>query len=177
MLSTEGIPIWIDCDTGHDDAIALLLASHLPYFNLLGVSTVYGNSSLRNTTRNTLSVLTAYNRTDIKVYSGSDKPLKKPVCFADSVHGESGLDGTDLLPEPAIEAISPDRAVFAMKKAIDMFPGKIAIVATGCLTNIARLVMEYPESLSKIGRLSIMGGGFEIGNITEWAEFNIWCDP
>jgi uridine nucleosidase len=177
MTGRETVPIWLDCDPGHDDAFALLLTCHLPYFNLIGVSTVYGNSSLDNTTQNALSMLTAFKRTDIKVYAGADKPLEKELSVASNIHGVSGLNGTSLLPEPITRAFPPDTAVFAMKGAIEKFPGKIAIVATGTLTNVAKLVLEHPNVLPKIRQISIMGGSFKLGNTTEWAEFNIWCDP
>lgn len=173
----ERIPLWLDCDPGHDDAFALLLGSFLPWFRLVGVSTVHGNASLENTTTNAISLLTAYDKFDVNVYPGCEMPLVRRVHVATDIHGTSGLDGTALLPSPGFAAQPDHTAVSAMAEAIRINPGTIAIVATGTLTNIAVLVQRYPDLLPKIRVLSIMGGGIKLGNWTEYAEFNIWCDP
>jgi uridine nucleosidase len=170
------IPLWIDCDPGHDDALALALACGVEQFHLLGVSTVHGNSSLGNTTSNAISILTAFRRSDVSVYPGAEKPLVRKLHVADAIHGKSGLDGTAFLPMPAFEAQPDHTAVAAMAEAIQAFAGTIAIAATGPLTNIALLIMNYPELLPKIRLLSIMGGGLGTGNWTEFAEFNLWTD-
>ena len=180
-MTVNEIPIWLDCDPGHDDAFGLLLASQLPYFHLLGVSTVYGNASLDHTTNNALSLLDAFKvspESHVEVYPGAQKPLKRAVHHAPDIHGESGLDGTDLLPRTHSRKAQPiGSAIEAMAKAIEEYPGKISLVATGTLTNIALLVQRYPQVLSKIKFLSIMGGGIKEFNWDDHAEFNIWCDP
>ncbi|PRT52590.1 Uridine nucleosidase [Wickerhamiella sorbophila] len=170
------IPIWLDCDPGHDDAIALLLACALPYFDLIGVSTVYGNATLENTTNNAMSLLTAYHHVDVQVFPGAEKPLEGFLHVATDIHGSRGLDGTPLLPM-AVGVRQPDHtAVAAMAEAIQAHPGELVIVATGPLTNIALLALNYPELIPGIRLLSIMGGSIDMGNWTKWAEFNLWCD-
>lgn len=175
-MSGTRIPVWLDCDPGHDDAVAMLLACGLPWFHLIGVSTVHGNTSLDNTTANALSILTALQAYSVNVYPGAEKPLVRPLRVAADIHGTSGLDGTALLPAPAYESQPDHTAVAAMAEAIMANPGSISIIATGTLTNIALLVHNYPDLLPQIRHLSIMGGGVGIGNTTPYAEFNIWCD-
>ncbi|SMY23625.1 unnamed protein product [Zymoseptoria tritici ST99CH_1A5] len=197
MTSPTPIPLWLDLDTGHDDAFALLLAAHNPVLYLLGCSTVYGNAPLSHTTSNTLSILTALHRTDIPVYPGASKPFCRAEASAADIHGESGLDGTTLLPAPAVDAKTDVPAVEAMYTALMVQPkGAAWIVATGCLTNIALLFAIHPDLVDHIAGLSIMGGavgdGFtdapmgtvkgesedqRFGNWTRWAEFNIYIDP
>lgn len=176
-MTSSKINLWIDCDPGHDDAFAILLGSQLPQYNLLGISTVYGNAPLEHTTANALSLLDAY-KISVNVYPGADKPLVRPLQNAPDIHGESGLDGTDLLPKPPTRTAQPaGSAVQAMADAIQTYPGNISIVATGTLTNIAMLIQQHPDLLPKIKVLSIMGGGISEFNWDDHAEFNIWCDP
>ena len=176
---TSSIPLWLDCDPGHDDAFAILLGSQLPYFNLIGISTVYGNAPLEHTTSNALSLLDAFKiASNVDVYPGAQKPLDRPLHNAPDIHGESGLDGTDLLPKPPTKQARPaGSAVKAMAEAIKKYPREISIVATGTLTNVALLIQQYPDLLPQIKFLSIMGGGIEEFNWDNYAEFNIWCDP
>ena len=103
------IPIVIDCDPGHDDAIAILLALASPEVELRGLTTVAGNQTLDKTTRNALKVLELVGRTDVPVAAGADKPLRRPLRTAAHVHGESGLEGPDL-PEPTTRRRPPTRA-------------------------------------------------------------------
>ncbi|KAF2666753.1 nucleoside hydrolase [Microthyrium microscopicum] len=155
----EEIPVWLDCDTGHDDAFAILLLAQCPRFKLLGISTVHGNSSLENTTRNSLSVLEAIGRRDIPVYPGAAKPFCREVAHAESIHGESGLDGTTVLPTPKATACShPNGAIGAIHAALTAYPGKAWLISTGALTNIGLLFAVYPDLAESIAGLSIMGG-------------------
>ncbi|GAB0132223.1 hypothetical protein EsDP_00000665 [Epichloe bromicola] len=188
------VPVWLDCDPGHDDAFAMLLAAHHPGIKLLGISTVFGNASLDHTTRNAASVLTAIGKhNDIPLYRGSPKALERPAVHAPDVHGESGLDGTDLLPQPQCEALAKP-AIEAMYEAIMAQPAGTAwVVATGSLTNVGAVLRQYPDITAHIKGISLMGGSFgggfsdavmgmvdnkeRIGNITAWAEFNILVDP
>lgn len=171
------LPLWLDCDPGHDDVFAILMACESPYFDLVGLSTVHGNSSLDHTTKNALSVLTAFNKTDIPVYPGAEKPLTGECRLPESIHGKSGLDGTDLLPEPLIQAQAPHSAVPAIIKAIDKYKGDLIVVATGALTNIAGVIQKCTaKQLENIKYLSLMGGAIDMGNWTPYAEFNIWAD-
>lgn len=162
------IPLWLDCDTGHDDAFAILLAAHHPNANLLGISTVYGNAPLPQTTYNTLAILKAIGK-DVPVYSGASKPFCRKSEYAPEIHGKSGLDGVDL-PIPTQQARLG--AVHAMYEALSDGGW---LIATGCLTNVALLFSVYPDIVNRIS-LSVMGGG-SFGNWTEFAEFNIWLDP
>ncbi|CCH43694.1 Pyrimidine-specific ribonucleoside hydrolase [Wickerhamomyces ciferrii] len=181
-MTISKIPVWLDCDPGHDDMIAILLTAFHPNFNLLGISTTFGNSSLTNTTRNTLSILTIFQKLNIPVFKGSSKPVIKEAKYAPSIHGESGLAGTEL-PTPVIDISNPndtddELTTFynTLKKEIDQHIGEISIVATGPLTNIGKFFLENPEYKSKVKFISIMGGGIEISN---WGagEFNTLCDP
>ncbi|ODQ81147.1 hypothetical protein BABINDRAFT_33839 [Babjeviella inositovora NRRL Y-12698] len=174
-MTVERIPIWLDCDPGHDDVVAILVAVFHPKLELLGISTVYGNTSLENTTANALAILTAIGRTDIPVHVGAAQPLVKTVSHAQEIHGESGLDGSSLVPLPATTA-SLIPAIEAMKTAVETHPG-MSIVATGTLTNMAQLYAAYPHLKPLIRYVSIMGGGINIGNKSKYAEFNIVCDP
>ncbi|HEX5245776.1 MAG TPA: nucleoside hydrolase [Gaiellaceae bacterium] len=158
------IPIVIDCDPGHDDAIAILLALASPEVELRGVVTVAGNQTVDKTTRNALKVLELAGRADIPVVRGADAPLRRPLRTAAHVHGESGLDGPDL-PEPSAAPSGDDPAGW-------LEPG-VVLVATGPLTNVARLL----ERGVRIERIVWMGGAIGEGNITPAAEFNAFVDP
>jgi inosine-uridine nucleoside N-ribohydrolase len=165
-------PIVLDCDPGHDDAIALLLALASPEVELLAVTTVHGNQTLPKTTRNALRVLELAGRTDIPVAAGADRPLVRDLHVADHVHGESGLDGPEL-PEPSVEPV-PQHAVDLLAERI--VPGTV-LVAVGPLTNVALLLARHPDAAAKLRSIVVMGGAIAEGNMTPAAEFNIWADP
>ncbi|KAH8675717.1 nucleoside hydrolase [Xylariales sp. PMI_506] len=190
------VPVWLDCDPGHDDTFAILLAAYHPGIKLLNISTVHGNASLDKTTNNALSILTAIGKDkEVTVYPGAAHALQRaPIHAPTDIHGESGLDGTELLPKPRTTADRSVRAIDAMAQALQATePGTAWVVATGGLTNVGALFIEYPDLASHIKGLSIMGGsiggGFtpaplgkvdgqeRIGNYTPWAEFNILIDP
>jgi pyrimidine-specific ribonucleoside hydrolase len=166
-------PVLLDCDPGHDDAIALLLALASPEVELLGVTTTYGNQTLEKTTANALRVLELVERTDVPVSAGAERPLARELVVAAHVHGESGLDGPSL-PEAHATPISDDAASF-MARMIRAASAPVTIVATGPLTNVARYLAEHGSG--GIGRVVIMGGAIAEGNFTPAAEFNVWCDP
>ena len=157
-------PIVIDCDPGHDDAIAILLALASPEVELRGIVTVAGNQTVDKTTRNALKVLELAGRSDIPVVRGADAPLRRPLRTAPHVHGESGLDGPDL-PEPTTAPSTDDPA--------DWLEPGVVLVATGPLTNVARLV----ERGVRTDGIVWMGGAIAEGNITPAAEFNAYVDP
>src|ERR671936_2144293 len=161
-------PVLLDCDPGHDDAIALLLALGSPELELLGVTTVAGNKTVEKTTANAIGVLELAGA-DVPVAAGADRPLVREPFFAAYVHGETGLDGPDL---------PPPRAQPVAQHAVDFLAEQIAgatLVATGPLTNIALLLVRHPRSRPE--RLVLMGGAIAEGNVTPAAEFNIWADP
>lgn len=168
----------IDTDPGVDDAYAISLACASPEVDLIGVTTVFGNVGLANTTRNALRVLAMYGREDVPVAAGADRPLVHPHQHrARHVHGEDGLSGlADTLPERA-KGVAGTDAVALMARLIDESPEPVTIVPIGPLTNIALLLAAHPSTQSKIDRLVIMGGGLAGGNTTAAAEFNVWSDP
>jgi inosine-uridine nucleoside N-ribohydrolase len=164
------IPILLDCDPGHDDAIALLLALASPELELLGVTTVHGNQTLEKTTDNALRVLELVGRADVPVARGADRPLIREPHVAAHVHGESGLDGPEL-PEATAEPVAQHAVEFIAERIV---PGTV-LVPTGPLTNIALYLDEH--GTANIERIVLMGGAIAEGNMTPAAEFNIWADP
>jgi inosine-uridine nucleoside N-ribohydrolase len=165
----------LDCDPGHDDAIALLLALASPELDLLGVTTVCGNQTLEKTTANAIRVLDHLGRTDTPVAAGAQRPLVRERRVAAEVHGESGLDGPDL-PPPAREP-EPEHAIDWIANAIAASRAPVTLVATGPLTNVALFFARYPEIAPRLGRVVLMGGAIGEGNVTPAAEFNVWADP
>ncbi|MEG0623406.1 MAG: pyrimidine-specific ribonucleoside hydrolase RihA [Hafnia sp.] len=169
------LPIILDCDPGHDDAIALILALASPELELKAVTTSAGNQTPEKTLRNALRILTLLQRSDIPVAGGAVKPLMRELIIADNVHGESGLDGPEL-PEPNF-APQQCNAVELIAKTLRESAEPVTIVATGPLTNIALLLTSHAELRPKIARIVIMGGAAGLGNWTPAAEFNIYVDP
>ncbi len=166
-------PIILDCDPGHDDAIALLLAVASPELELVGVTTVCGNQTIEKTTANALRVLEFAGRGDIPVHRGAARPLVREPSVAAHVHGESGLDGPDL--PPASRPERPEHAVDFLAQEIRARDGRITLIPTGPLTNIALLLALHPDARPE--RIVLMGGSIGEGNRTPAAEFNIWADP
>ena len=161
----------IDCDPGHDDAVAILLAASA--LDIAGVTTVYGNASIDSTTRNAVDFLD-FAGLDIPVFRGSEAPLRRPRTHA-NVHGQSGLDGAELPRSP--RQPSAQDAVEFIAQEVSRSPGEISIIATGPLTNLARALCQYPHVEPGIASLSIMGGTAGRGNTTPVAEFNAFGDP
>ena len=170
-----GTPILIDCDPGHDDAMALLLALASPELDLLGVSTVHGNQTLDKTTANALRVLEFAGRGDVAVAAGADRPLTREPRVAEHVHGVSGLDGPDL-PPPAGAPVA-EHAVDFLAARIRSAAAPVTLIPTGPLTNVALLLARHPDAAERLERIVLMGGAIAEGNITPAAEFNIWVDP
>jgi inosine-uridine nucleoside N-ribohydrolase len=168
-------PILLDCDPGHDDAMAMLLALGSPELELLGVTTVAGNQTLAKTTANALRVLELVGRGEIPVAAGADRPLERDAYVASYVHGESGLDGPNL-PEPKGTVVEDD-AVNFMAGRICGTDLPVTLLATGPLTNVALLIERCPEAAGLVDRIVLMGGAIAEGNVTPAAEFNIWADP
>ena len=167
--------IILDCDPGHDDAIALLLALASPELRLLGVTTVSGNQTLDKTTANAIRVLDHVGRSDMPVAAGAARPLIRARHVAAEVHGETGLDGPDL-PPPGREP-EPAHAIEWIAHTLRENATPVTLVPTGPLTNVALFLTRYPELVAKIERVVLMGGAVGEGNVTPAAEFNIWADP
>jgi inosine-uridine nucleoside N-ribohydrolase len=165
--------ILLDCDPGHDDAIALLLALASPELELLGVTTVAGNQTLDKTTANAIRVLEFAGRAEIPVAAGADRPLVREQYVAAYVHGETGMDGPDL--PPAQSAPIERHAVDFLADQIREHDGGVTLVPTGPLTNVALLLALHPDARPE--RIVLMGGAIAEGNVTPAAEFNIWADP
>lgn len=166
-------PVIIDCDPGHDDAMALLLALASPELELAAVTTVAGNQTLEKVTTNAIRVLDVAGADEIPVAAGADRALVHPARVASEVHGETGLDGPELLP-PSREP-EPVHAVELMARLLRERP--LTLVPVGPLTNIALLLALHPELAPRIERIVLMGGAIAEGNVSPAAEFNIWCDP
>lgn len=165
--------IIIDTDPGHDDAMALMLACRSAEFDILAVTTVCGNSTLENTTRNTQFILDFLGRKDIPVYSGAEKPLTRELVQA-VVHGKSGLDGID----PTNEAVLIGDAVDQMLRLVKSNPNEVTVVTLGPLTNIALAIQKDPETMMLVKEIVSMGGAINVaGNKNRVAEFNIFVDP
>ena len=167
--------IILDCDPGHDDAIALLLAAHHPDIELLAVTTVAGNQSAEKTAHNALKVCSLAHISDVPVAKGMEGPLLRSSHYATDIHGASGLDGPDL-PEPDIE-LAPLHSVDLLIELLLKSEGDITLVNTGPLTNLAVALRREPAIVPKIKAIALMGGAIGVGNTTPAAEFNIWFDP
>jgi inosine-uridine nucleoside N-ribohydrolase len=169
------VPVLLDCDPGHDDAMAMLLALASPEVELLGITTVAGNQTLPKTTANALRILEFAGRDDLEVAAGADRPLVRAPAVAADVHGETGLDGPDL-PPPQRSPIAA-HAVDYLAERIHACEQPVTLVPTGPLTNIALLLARHPDIAANLERIVLMGGAIAEGNVTPAAEFNIWADP
>lgn len=168
-------PIIIDCDPGHDDAIAILLAlAHPEELEIRGITTVGGNQILDKITDNALKVLSFVNA-DIPVAKGAKGPLFGKLVTGEEAHGESGMDGP-VLPASMFKPVDQGAVEF-MLEIIRASEEPITLVPMAPLTNIALLITAYPEVKDKIKEISLMGGGLAYGNVTSTAEFNIFVDP
>ena len=169
-------PVILDVDPGHDDAVALMLACGHPDLDLLAVTTVAGNVSLEKTTRNALRVLSLVGCTDVPVGAGAPGPLERSLHTAEDIHGKSGLDGPEEIPEAGFE---PDErgAVALIAATLRASTEPVTLVPVGPLTNVAAFLHEHPDLKDRIAHISLMGGSMGHGNTTPAAEFNIYVDP
>jgi inosine-uridine nucleoside N-ribohydrolase len=168
-------PIIIDCDPGHDDAMALLLAYADPRTDLLAITTVGGNQTVEKCTLNARRVATIGNFQNVPIAEGAGKPLIRDLRIADDVHGDSGLDGP-YFGEPTVDTVNED-AVALMYRILTSHPEQVTLVPTGPLTNVALLLRRHPEVASNIREIVWMGGSTERGNVTPYAEANACVDP
>lgn len=168
--------IILDCDPGHDDAVAILLALGNPEIDLLGITTVGGNQSLDKVTYNARAVLEMAHAQDVPVHAGCGRPLVRPQEVAESIHGESGLDGVEL-PVPTVPLGEMHAVDYIIKTVMESEPGTITLVPTGPLTNITLACRLEPRIVDRVEEVVLMGGGFHEGNWSAVAEFNIIVDP
>jgi len=171
---TKRIPVLMDCDPGHDDAVALMLAFGCGRLDILGVTTVAGNGTCANTYRNALRVMSVIGK-DVEVAKGADKPILRPLVTAAQVHGKSGLDGP-AAREPTLKGSS--RSAFDLiTQTLIASQDKVTLIPTGPLTNVAIALLARPEIKDSIARIVLMGGAARTGNWTPSAEFNVAVDP
>jgi purine nucleosidase len=167
--------VLLDCDPGHDDAIAMLLAHGSPVVDLVAVTTVAGNQTLEKVTRNALAVAELAG-IDAPVAAGCDRPLVRPRIVAPEIHGDSGMDGP-VLPSPR-RAVDRRHAVdLIVDTVMGAEPGEITLVPTGPLTNVAMAARKEPRIVPRVREVVMMGGGYHVGNRTPVAEFNVLADP
>lgn len=171
---SEKIKMILDCDVGHDDAIALMLAAAHPQIDLLGICAVAGNQVVEKTLRNTLNVV-QHLGLDIPVYGGMDRPMVRDQILAPDIHGESGLDGPVF--GPLHTEAQKEHGVNYIIRALMEAEEKITLVPVGPLTNIGMALRLEPRIVDKIQRIVLMGGAFGLGNRSPAAEFNILADP
>mgnify|MGYP001827955680 CR=1 FL=1 len=167
-------PIILDCDTGVDDAIAIMLAAQVPQFDLRAVTTVAGNVELEKTTANTLRILELID-SNVPVYAGAKSPLFREPVTAEHVHGEDGLGGIKLPLNKTVQ--SSTHAWDAIFHEALRCKGSLELVAVGPLTNLALAFLKLADLPNLLNRIVIMGGSATSGNVTPAAEFNVFADP
>lgn len=172
----------MDVDTGIDDAIAIIMALQSPEIEIIGITTVSGNVSARAAALNTLGILRVMGKeSKIPVLKGASRPLSKKIVHAEEVHGKKGLGNITLQCNPALLQ-KRDVSDFIYETLANYRRGEVALVATGPLTNIAKVILEDPDIMHSLSKICIMGGAYGLarkvyGNITQHAEFNFYCDP
>ena len=175
-IRSKPVKIIHDCDPGHDDAVAILMAAVHPAIDLQAVTVVAGNQTLEKTVRNALNICSASGRfSDIPVAAGMSRPMVREQVVAGDIHGESGLDGP-VFDEPDV-GLDPRHAVDLIIDLLLDSDDPITIVPTGPLTNIGMAIRKEPDIVEKIERIVLMGGAYQHGNVTPSAEFNIYADP
>jgi purine nucleosidase len=168
-------PLLIDCDPGKDDAVAIWLAAASPELAIRRLTTVGGNVGLDRTTANARAILDVIGRSDVPVHAGCDRPLLRPLETAEHVHGTTGIDGADL--PAATTPVTPGRGAVELVEAAMAARAPVTIAALAPLTNLAVALTLEPELARRVERIVIMGGGFAGGNMTAFAEFNVYVDP
>ncbi|MDQ4008977.1 MAG: nucleoside hydrolase [Actinomycetota bacterium] len=165
----------LDCDTGVDDAVAIMLAALHPRLRLLGVTTVWGNAEVAVTTDNTLRVLDHIGRADVPVFSGLDRPL---LPRDDTPPGRPHHVGSPYLPLPAAAGTAFEQpAVEWLVETLRAATEQVTLVATAPLTNVATAVRLEPRLVEAVAEVVVMGGSHAVGNVTASAERNVWSDP
>lgn len=166
--------ILLDSDPGHDDAIAILLASYSERLDLIGVTTCSGNQTIEKTSRNALNLLNYFDRYDVPIAKGHPTPIKREPRICAEIHGETGLDGF-IFPKYEDRFEKEEACVFLINKLLEN--NDVVVVTTGPMTNLGLAIRKNPEIKSHIKEIVFMGGSTNEGNITKAAEFNILVDP
>lgn len=170
--------IILDCDPGHDDAVAILLAAGNPGIELLGITTIGGNQTLEKVTFNARQVCTVAGLTDVPIHAGCTRPLVRPVETAPDIHGDTGMEIQGYqLPEPTVGLEEGHAVDFIIDTVMSNEPGTVTLVPTGPLTNIAMAARKEPRIVERVAEVVLMGGGYHVGNWSAVAEFNIKVDP
>ena len=175
-MEIKKIPVLIDCDTGIDDILSFVLAFSSNKLDIKGITTVAGNQKLEYTTYNTLNALELMQRFDIPLAKGADKPLERDLKDAGYIHGKSGLGEYVFAKETNMKPVELEAMDFLYEK-LNMSKEKVIIIALAPLTNIAKLLMKYPEVKNKIEKIVFMGGSIRTGNPTPVSTFNVLVDP
>ena len=175
VATSAPVPIILDCDPGHDDMVAILLAAAHPRIDLRAITTVAGNGTLERTTHNARAVCSMAGIRDVPIAAGAAGPLVGTLRTAAHVHGESGLEGAEL-PEPDVP-LAPERAVDLMARLLREAEEPVTLVPTGPLTNVALLLRAHPDLAERVREIVLMGGSTDVGNVEPLAEFNIHVDP
>jgi pyrimidine-specific ribonucleoside hydrolase len=168
-------PVLLDCDPGHDDAVAILLALGSPGVRLLGITTCFGNCAVEDATHNAQRVLALVGREDVPVAQGAAGPMRGEVALGNYVHGVSGLDGP-VLPEPTVPPVA-ETATELLERCLVESTEPVTVVVTGPMTNLGVLLSQSPDLVARIREIVFMGGSTERGNHTPTAEFNTFADP
>ncbi len=166
--------IILDCDPGHDDAIALLLSCYSEKLNLLAVATCAGNQTIDKTSRNALNLLNFFNKSDVPLAKGSSHPLEREIQTCPEIHGESGLDGFTF---PLYKEKYDYRKGYQLIIDTLLENEDVTVITTGPMTNLALAILHNPKITKNIKEIVLMGGSTTEGNITKAAEFNILVDP
>lgn len=169
----DKIKIILDCDPGHDDAVAIMLAAKSPKIDLLGITVVAGNQTLENTERNARNIVQCLG-IDVPVYAGCDRPMIREKMTAGDIHGSTGLDGPVF--EPLTKELEKEHAVSFIIRTLMESDGDITMVTTGPMTNLGMAIRMEPKIVDKIKQIVLMGGAYTNGNVTPAAEFNIIAD-
>jgi inosine-uridine nucleoside N-ribohydrolase len=166
----------LDCDPGHDDAMAILLAAASPAIDLEAITTVAGNQTLEKVTLNARRVCTVAGIETVPIAAGCESPMRRNRIVAGAIHGDSGLDGVDW-DAPTVSLDQRHAVELLVELAMRHEARPLTIVAVGPLTNVATALQREPRIAGRIDRISIMGGAIGLGNWTPSAEFNFYADP
>jgi purine nucleosidase len=175
VVTSAAVPTILDCDPGHDDMVAILVAAAHPSIDLLAITTVAGNGTLERTTHNARAVCSLAGIGDVPIAAGAAGPLVGSLRTAAHVHGESGLEGAEL-PDPDLP-LAAEHAVDLTARLLREAAEPVTLVPTGPLTNVALLLRTHPELVERVREIVLMGGSTDVGNVEPLAEFNIHVDP